>query len=255
MRLMMIEVCFGDCESANIKYGLHKNKGEVIRLAYTLDLGKISKDNFVKLRREWNDSFFTCSKMQRRKMFSNIKKATKKVIKLAKKGCEIRIWYASAPVSRCGFYYLIYLLQGINANIYVLEMPQGIVHGDPVRDCIWGVVSPWDMKKFVHLTKKLDVAERNVIAAKWEKLAKENADMRVNIDGEIVSVNNDYYDDEILSFAPDGEFSKTELVGNVIGYSKHYIHDSVIRDRIDELVKKGKLLVVNAEEGKYIVAK
>ena len=84
---------------------------------------------------------------------------------------------------------------------------------------------------------------------KWDKLVDENAVLRIIKNGEVISVPDDYLDEEILSLAPtDDHFPAAYLEGMALGYLAHYITCSYADWRIEELIKQGKLIVVERKK-------
>jgi hypothetical protein len=142
---------------------------------------------------------------------------------------------------------LIFNLQGIDCPILVVEMPatfSSYRSADESVDHSWGEVEPEMMEKGVFLQRELLKEERDAISLKWEKLAQENSNLRLNVNGELTSVSEDYLDKEILSYAPDGEFKMAKLVWLMLGRSRHGVNDSFVADRIEALIDKNELTVI-----------
>ena len=111
-------------------------------------------------------------------------------------------------------------------------------------DRCWGEADPFMIDECVPLQRALSTEERKHFAACWETLVAENAELRVNENGTIKSVPIDYLDDEIYSFAPEGEVKLLKVAGEMIGRSKHIITDSFVYDRIDAMIENGRFEVV-----------
>ena len=100
------------------------------------------------------------------------------------------------------------------------------------------------MEKGVFLQRELLRKERDTIASKWAKLVEENADLRLNVDGELTSVPIDYMDKEIMDAAPLEEFKMVTLIGFILAHSRHGVNDSFVADRIGALIDKNELTVI-----------
>ena len=244
----MLDVCFGESECGMLKYALRKSNSGVTYSFRGLELGKIDNKNFIEARKQWIDTFFTvCSPKERTKIIKEDIERFEEIIRTAKKGEVLRIWYASTPCSKSGYYHLIYNLQGIDCPILVVEMPASFSSyrsADETVDHSWGEVEPEMMEKGVFLQRELLKEERDAIALKWEKLVQENADLRLNVNGELTSVPEDYLDKEIMAYAPDGEFAMAKLIGVMLGRSRHGVNDSFVAERIEVLIDKNELTVV-----------
>lgn len=240
----MLNVCFGDSECGMLKFALRGEPVTYSRLL--LNLGHISLRHFSEDRKKWIDEFFQgCSKWTRAKILKKDNRRFNSIISAAEKEKELRIWYAGAPYSKCGFYYLVYSLQGIDCRIYVVEMPENIGYRGAGFDRSWGEANTNEAYGCLKFERELSEKDRTEIARKWEKLANENSELRLNIDGEITSLLIDYLDDEIISYAPkDEEFRLGRLVGKTLGCSVHCVSDSFIADRIEAMIDCGRILVV-----------
>lgn len=244
----MLDVCFGASECGMLKYALRKSNYGVTYSFCGLEFGKISNENFIDSRKKWIDTFFAiCSPRERAKILREDIARFNYIIETAKKGETLRIWCATTPCAKSGFYHLIYNLQGIDCPILVVDLPADFSSyrsGDKRYDHSWGEVEPEMMDKAVFLQRELLREERDVIASKWAKLVKENADLRLNVDGELTSVPIDYMDTEIMDAAPLEEFKMVTLVGFILAHSRHGVNDSFIAERIEALIKKGELTVI-----------
>lgn len=244
----MLDVCFGESECAMLKYALRKSEDGVTYSFRGLELGKIDNENFAEARKKWIDTFFSCvSRKKRAKILKEELARFDAIIKAAQNGEVLRIWYGSTPCSKSGYYHLIYSLQAIDCPILAVEMPASFSSyrsGDESVDHSWGEVEPYMMEKGVFLQRELGKEERDAISLKWEKLSRENAELRLNVNGELTSVPEDYLDQEIMTYAPDGKFKMVTLVGNMLGHSRHGVSDSFIAGRIEALVDKKELTVV-----------
>lgn len=239
----MIDICFGDSEYGLLKWGLKKND---IFMGYpNLSMGKIPLDDFEKARKRWINEFFSgCSCWKKIAIARNAKQSLKKIIKKAKKGDPVRIWVASSPDSMCGYYHMVHQLQGKAKQIFVMEMPDNLGYRERGYDKSWAELNPFEIQDVMHLQRKLSQRERDRIAEKWEQLATENTDLRLRLGGTIKSVAVDFLDDEIYFFAPKGEFKFANLVGTMLGRSKHAVSDSFVTSRIWSMIDNGQFKVI-----------
>lgn len=244
----MLDICFGASECGMLKYALRKSHNGVTYSFCGLEFGKIDEENFIESRKKWIDfAFAICSPKERKKILKEEVARFNEIIETAKKGEILRVWCATTPCAKSGFYHLIYNLQGIDCPILVVEMPASFSiyrSGDENVDHSWGEVEPEMMEKAVLLQRELSKAERDTIASKWAKLVEENADLRLNVDGELTSVPIDYMDKEIMDVAPLEEFKMVKLVGFILAHSRHGVSDSFIAERIETLIEKKELTVV-----------
>ena len=244
----MLDICFGASECGMLKYALRKSHNGVTYSFCGLEFGKIDEENFIESRKKWIDfAFAICSPKERKKILKEEVARFNEIIETAKKGEVLRIWCATTPCAKSGFYHLIYHLQGIDCPILVVEMPASFSSyrsGDENVDHSWGEVEPKMMEKGVLLQRELLREERDITASKWAKLVEENADLRLNIDGELTSVPIDYMDKEIMDAAPLEEFKMVTLIGFILAHSRHGVSDSFIAERIEALIERNDLTVI-----------
>ena len=244
----MLDICFGASECGMLKHALRKSHYGVTYSFCGLEFGKIDNENFIESRKKWIDSAFSiCSPRERAKILKEDMARFEEIIRTAKRGEILRIWYASTPCSKSGYYHLIYNLQGIDCPILVVDLPADFSSyrsGDESVDHSWGEVEPEMMEKGVFLQRELLREERDKITSKWAKLVEENADLRLNVDGELTSVPIDYMDKEIMDAAPLEEFKMVTLIGFILAHSRHGVSDSFIAERIEALIEKNDLTVI-----------
>ena len=215
-----------------------------------LDIGKISSEDFDESRKKLiYRQFNRCSRFSRWRILNEEKKRTASIVKAIEHGEIPRVWISNAAFSKCGFYHLVYQLRGKAQRIIVIEMPDGLTFRYPAYESSWAAVDCIDKEKYLKLQRELTFDERSEIENRWEVLISDNADLRVNIDGELKSVPVDFFDEEILSHAPEGQVTMGRLVGEMIAASKRYIIDGFIADRIEAMVASGKFDVVQRGYG------
>ncbi len=243
----MINICFDECVFGAMKLSL----GEKSTYSYNgLCYGKIHPDYFDETRKLRIDRIYSiCSQRERNKIFNEDKKRFESLINQVKRDKEARIWYANNASDKCGLYHLIHTLQGIDCKIFAVEMPASTGFRDADWEKSWGEAEPEDFPKCLSLTREIDTKERIELSQKWEKLIAENAELRVIISGEVTSAPVDYLDEKIMEQAPmDGEFKSGYLVGMALGRTSHYLSCGFAEWRVEELINKGALVMVEKNE-------
>ena len=242
----MLEVCFGKTECTLIGNGL--NQTENITYSYEgLEIGKIGKENFDLSRDKWilkNNPY--CSKSEQKQFRKEEKERFQKIISAAKKQENIRIWVASSPCSKCGYYHLIHSLQGIGCTVYTVEIGNQLecAHRKEVRDRSFGEMKASDIKDLLCLTREISQKERDDIADQWEKMIGENTSLRLNINGKLTSVSENYLDNDILSYAPNGIYCMFEHIENCLLGCPHGLSDVFYATRIESLIDSQKIAVL-----------
>jgi len=243
----MLNVCFGESECGLIKCALRNQKTESSYMY--LGYGAINPEDFMKSREKWFCKIYPgCSKMTLKRIAAKERQCFNRIMKIARREKELRVWCANNPNSRCGLYHLAYSLQGFDCKIFVVEMPAEVGFRDVGWDKGWAEADCEDVVNCLPLQREIDEVERNMYIRAWEKLVDENFELRVNIDGELASVAEDYLDNEILSRAlVDKDIKLGHLVGVALGKSSHYMTAGFAESRIEAMVDKGIITVVKRD--------
>jgi len=77
--------------------------------------------------------------------------------------------------------------------------------------------------------------------ALWEKLKRENSNIRVYEDNQVKSAHIDYFDDMILCYTCKKFMHSVRIIGEVIGKAESYVSDTFIFWRVTELIRNGKI--------------
>ncbi|WP_102400707.1 DUF1835 domain-containing protein [Haloimpatiens massiliensis] len=142
---------------------------------------------------------------------------------------------------------LMFTLEKINItldNMYIVNVSEitfnkGLVNEFTPR-CP-GEIDPKRFSDFLSIKRKMENKPYKFILNNWNRIKEEEGNLRVYQDGEIVTVDEDYFDALILKYTSN-EFTKSaRVVGSTLGFSKDFISDSYIFWRIQELIKKGTI--------------
>ena len=243
----MLNICFDDGAFTAMRLELPE---ESTFSYFGLCYGQIRQEIFDEIREaRVNTVYALCSSEERGEILREEKQRFIEIIDTAKREKELRIWYANNAADKCGLYHLAHALRNIDCDLFVVEMPSTIGHRGPDSEKSWGEAEPEDFVACLPLSRKAETAERETWAKKWDKLVDENAVLRIIKNGEVTSVPEDYLDGEILSFAPvDDNFTAAYLEGMTLGRLSHYITCGYADWRIEELIKQGKLTVIERNE-------
>lgn len=220
----IVDICFNNLISGALNFNLYKECKEIITIPLFFDIGNIKGDALDNQKPNIIDMYapFGVSQKECDEIFENIKNNVDMVVTCAKNGATIRIWNENTPTSICGVYYLINLLKDIDCKIC---------------ECPCSYFDKPNFDNMVELSKDKTTEYSN----KWDLLVKENAPLRVFENGDIVGVEETYFDDLIFKILGKQELLAPVIVGEVL--SEYKISDSYIFDRIYHLVACGKLKI------------
>lgn len=173
-----------------------------------------------------------------------------KVLESVREGAPIRVWYSQNPDELCGLCHLLTLLPK-DADVRVVKLPEYEVKEKSVVTCTgWGEVDPGRFAAFLPLERKLTEMERKYYAALWRALQRENGLLRAVVNGTLMTVCVEFYDNFILKELSSCEetFHEAWLVGDVLGKYQLGISDWLVAMRIEEFISRGMLVPVTKPE-------
>lgn len=85
----------------------------------------------------------------------------------------------------------------------------------------------------------------------WEQLMKENAPLRVIVNGHLISVQEDFYDSIINKMIGEAPFQVSHLIVDVMRAYSLGISDFILSERLKSLIRCNVLEVVKKNVGFY----
>ena len=257
----MINVTFSDSLSGCLKmadyYAKESNneiqdlKENLFSLYLNLDLGDISEEVFGEKRENDFVKMFGNEAIPfMRKWFNSELKKIDKIEKLVvKQGHDIRIWYTEKSDEFCAFCWLLSMLDlwGVKNNkIFYVKLPQSILFANGKYETFTGsgMFDPEMLPRLVMTQQQLTDSYKSYHVKQWQKVKKENAEMRISLNKQLLSVNADFYDSIITSEIGKlaDTFKQAEAIGNCL--AKLWTSDSFVAWRIDEMIKKGLFEII-----------
>ncbi len=152
------------------------------------------------------------------------------------------LWYGSGQ-EFCGMLYTLELLKDRDLNIYLINVTDTVVkHKENVylaRDT--GYIIPQYIEKYASLKQKLDSNKYRRLLDTWELLKKDKSILRAFKNEKIKSVDENYFDIDVLKYIPKEFRNSAKIVRSVIKNSDVEISFDYIFWRVKELVKLGKI--------------
>lgn len=255
----MIELVFGQGTAGAMLHAkaTGANLNEIYALSLDLEIGDISFidtniSNRKKIIEELSDVFYENLPGLSEELWTTNQRTLERLDE-AKKSLEpIRIWVCDCdPSEMCGLYYICNFMENSETPIHVVYVPRRIIRNETVlyyRST--GEIHPEmfdDLLKFEDVISKI---ERNILSEIWKELVKENAPLRVIINGKLIEVTIDFYDDLIRTNILEGEFIIAKLIGktliHILGVSDRFIYL-----RIQEMIKSGELTRISEKTPDY----
>ncbi|MBQ8636689.1 MAG: DUF1835 domain-containing protein [Clostridia bacterium] len=259
----MVNIVFGDSIAGNIKMAnYYAELNDIIRadlkenlICFNHDLyyGDIQDNGIGKIRKNELNSLYKeylCG--YKRKWTGNYVNPTKnfkQLLKLIHKGETIRFWYSNNTHEFCGFCSILFLLQDENISndrILYIKFPDKDVDetGKEIEYRGSGSFHPKELLRYVPTQRVVTDDIREYHIKQWEKALSENSKLRIVLNNEIISVDEDYFDTIIMNESKklNETFNEAELVGNSL--SKISISDVFVGRRVDSMITKGMFEVL-----------
>ena len=239
------------------------NPGDVFCFALALSMGDVSEDKPGEKRKQMLSSFYSIySEEHAKEIVPGIMDAVKKNLETIRERSvnlePIRIWYSDQPDELCGMYWFMgqILKMAAHGPVYVVKLPdwEERKSGEIIHRTGWGEIAPAEWGRFVPLQRELSPVFIKECASVWKSLQTENAPLRAMINGKLVSMPANLYDDFILREieAEEGAFWEARLIGKIFGKYQIGINDVWYSFRIDEMIKTGYLEIVEEAPDKDV---
>lgn len=168
-------------------------------------------------------------------------------------GEPVRVWYSDAPYSLCGLYSMLSMLRKAACTVTAIKLPRWMpLDENTVQSASsWGEIEPGRFACYLPLEREIPRPVRLFIAAHWVRLQRENAPLRVVINGELRSAGVDFYDPWIRMEIPDEPIQTAKLIGLVLGKYRLGIGDWLVAERIRHMLDTGELKAAQDDKAFY----
>ncbi len=242
----IIHICFSDSAIGSVKYAIKEGviEGEkVIGLVDDLSNGPIDDITNMNRRIEWIKKTYI---EEGNEISETIKGYYKKIIKdiMKLKDEDIYLWHGNSAKEICGMLHILSMLEEKIQNVYTINVSE-ITYNTGKRNeytpRVVGEVIPEKLGEFIGIRKSMDFERYSNLMTLWEKLKRENSNLRVYDDNQVKSAHIDHFDDMILCYTCKKFMYSVRTIGEVIGKAESYVSDTFIFWRVTELIRNGKI--------------
>lgn len=173
------------------------------------------------------------------------------LLKKAAKNEPIRIYMETSPADVSGYIFVCHLLDPYDIGLHLIEVPQ-VLHNPDYTTFFPSLenILYQHLDYLLSLDKEVPYYDVNYYSMIWESIRNENSALRAIVNGQIMSVSDDIYDVMILN-----RFEKSKLevqaIGEIIGIYQQKLNDYFLADRIQKLIEKDQLTVLEDHEHPY----
>lgn len=250
----MIEIAFGTAVAGSLKYAKSMKLGnltggsaDVETLILALDIGDISdmadsmdeRKKLLDVMYKSDPDFPDFAWQKNQHAFARLQEA-KKTLE------PVRLWVCDCdPEELCGLYFICNLMCDSLTPLSVVLVPDQVEK----EDCIvnyrsTGEIHPETFGTFIQYEQPVSALRRKVYSYIWLDLVKENAPLRVVINGKLIGVPEDFYDFGLRAKMSDREFRIVELIGKTLTEIPG-VGDQWLFTRIQKMLQSGELIVVS----------
>ncbi|MBU3176884.1 DUF1835 domain-containing protein [Clostridium estertheticum] len=244
----IVNICFSESAGGKFRVAIRMNEldgqQKVIVLSDDLSQGPIKGEVNIEERINWGsivdeEEYFASYGADDLK--ENYNTFYNEISKINDKD-TLYLWYGSSQ-EFCGMLYALELLKDRNLNIYLINATDTIVKD---KDNVYlsravGDIIPQYIDKYTSLKQKLNSNKYKQLLDTWKLLKNDNSILRVFKNEQIKSVDENYFDIDVLKYTPK-EFKKSaRIVGSIIENSDVEISFDYILWRVRKLVKLGKI--------------
>lgn len=180
--------------------------------------------------------------------------AFRTILDRAAQGEPVRIWYSHNPDEMCGFYWLLSKMKAAATpgSIYAVKLPEWEYSGENTLCTYvgWGEMEPGAWGRYASLQQEVKPPLLTACSMHWAQLQKENAPLRIYLNGRLQSAPETIYDSFILRElrAQPDEFVEAHVIGTILGKYRLGIGDAWIALRIEQFIREGLFEVLTTPE-------
>lgn len=159
----------------------------------------------------------------------------------------VRIWVCTDnPAEMCGLYFVCRFMAGTATPLFMVRIPERVEKEDRIvayRGT--GDIEPEELSKYAASGTEgpLSRLMHGFFADIWSTLSRENAPLRVVMNGTMMSVPENFYDFALRARMPDGDFRVAQLIGKTLA-NLPGAGDRWFFLRISAMIRSGELVVV-----------
>lgn len=197
-----------------------------------LQAGEISEPFDMKLRKKVYQSLYTCCYTEERELMKN-------ACEILQNCDEFTIWYSSLwPDDLLSMMLFVHLYK--QKRIYLQDMSYAGLNLAHIQD-----LETIELHEAVELTAE----RKEVISKEWISLVNEHTNLRVLSEGRIISVPDNYYDEEILAEIGEEEVKVAQLASKFC--QRHYCYCVSFMYRMMNYIRNGTLTVTKKDDITY----
>ncbi|NQX71338.1 DUF1835 domain-containing protein [Paenibacillus alba] len=259
----VIHISFGDSAHGNLKNvfqksNKHQNE-QIICINEDFSIGpiyKLESNEGMQKRKQWLKELFIktgpASDPDYLDWIETILKSNSQVALEIPSNSKVILWHGGNTSDEIGLRFVAFLLQNKNIQfeeVDVTEYSQNIEY--KVRDLQnkeipyvirnLGAMPPELILDALQMKKSMSHTKIEGLINDWKKWSQTKDLLRILLDGRVLAVSEDYYDESILENTSNEYQKPSRVVGEVMGKSDQCIGDMYLVFRVYQMIEQGKL--------------
>lgn len=227
--------------------------GDVAALTLALDMGDISDMNAdMDKRKKLLDSLFGDCQGVSEGMWKINQHALRRLQESKISLEPVRMWVSTSdPAEMCGLYFACHLMSDSQTPLSVVYIPK-LIEKDNRIICYrsTGEVEAEEFGAFTKYEEPISELQRRTYADIWCDLVRENAPLRVMVNGGVISVPVDFYDFALRSNLTDEALRIAQLIGKTLSQIPG-VGDRWLFLRIRAMIQSGELIELSIGTGEH----
>lgn len=156
---------------------------------------------------------------------------------------KVLVWYANNVSDQIGLRFLSSILRNVD-NLYGVNISEALIDENmplPYTLKSLAEVSPNDIEFFLPCCAPISNSCREILRRSWQAISDDKHTLRILENGEVVFVDDVYYDSLIIEECSHQYVVCARVVGNVLSESEQLVSDLIIDWRIRVLLEKRRI--------------
>ncbi len=221
---------------------------DVVALTLALDIGDISgMDSDMNVRKKVLSELFADFPGVSDEIWRTNQHALTRIQEARSTLEPIRMWVCTSdPVEMCSLFFICHLMVDASTPLSVVCVPR---QNEKDNSIVYyrgtGEIPAEEFGAMAQYEEPISKLQRIAYANTWNDLVRDNAPLRVIINGSVIGVPDDFYDFALRGNIPDGEFKVAQLIGKTL-IQISGVGDRWLFQRMQTMIQSGELIEVSA---------
>ncbi len=203
--------------------------GDTVCLGCTLDIGPIFDESHRFERSEYFKKIYKIIDKTIPDWLNKLSRDYDTIKRALNQKEKIRVWHCNMAFSICGLALLCYIAKECKSDIFLVQCPEEVGKSNFSYKPLfhyshWGLMTPKKCRSFLKEETLFSIQQRNHYADLWERFQNEKTNLRIEKNGDIISVQDTYYDDLILNVMNEIAIDDNERYVRALEQAGEYIN-------------------------------